>query len=353
MKLKKPKPSSVQVSAVKPLSEPVFVTEPIPFKPLNANSNVNILKVEKCYGDIAVLRQRSPNSQIPLRSTYLTPGGHIRKTKSNKENEGDVGHDDNIQEQNLSSDTLSMSGLLLSSSKIQGNSTETSRDDDFINSDAGTTDSLNQHNTENGEMTPVNSPQRNRKRTRSNCNTPTTSKNTLDVLYNPNHRLTPSPTVKTTPPSSKSNLDVLFNRKHRLTPSPNRSKNGTIESTNSTPVTPVASFHNSNNGLRSSTYFMDPLNSNMRTLDVNLRSPKLLTQSNSQFSSVSDLREFSIKSSQSVISWPSQKMRTPSMKQFTIKNIGGKKLTMKIEVIGPGFQVSYETQERDLFHFNF
>ncbi|KAG4071597.1 hypothetical protein HA402_011751 [Bradysia odoriphaga] len=78
----------------------------------------------------------------------------------------------------------------------------------------------------------------------------------------------------------------------------------------------------------------------MRNLDHHLRSPKLLAQSNSQFSSVSDLREFAIKSSQSVISWPSQKLRTPSVKQFTIKNIGGKKLTMKIEVVGPGFQLS-------------
>lgn len=352
-------PKSVTSSAVNSTIEHPIVTEPL--KPLNTDPNVKILRVEKFSGNVAALRERSSNPSIPIQSALITPGGHLRRNHINKENEVDLLlHDENICDQNLSSDTLSMSGLL-SSSKVQGNSTKTSLDNYYktfspviskhpVISSTETTNSVSQK--VNLEITPTNSPTRNRKRTRSNertptnCFTPPMIATALDVYYNSKHRLTPSPRTQSnssTPdtPRSNSNLDVLYNSKHRLTPSPNRSsKDQTTESSNSTPVTPVASLHNSN-GLHSthSTNFLGPSNSNIRHFD-NIRSPRLLAQSNSQFSSVSDLREFAIKSSQSVISWPSQKLRTPCMKQFTIKNIGGKKLTMKIEVIGPGFQVS-------------
>lgn len=334
MKLKKPMaavPKSVTASAAKPTPEPL--------QPLNPDANVKVLRVEKYFGNVSALRERSSYQSIPIQSALLTPGGHLRRNDFNKENESKLLQD----EQNLSSDTLSMSGLL-SLSKVQGNSTKTSLDKDNKNVTQNVTP------TANLEVTPTNSPTRNRKRTRSkdrtptNCFTPPTIATALDVYYNHKHRLTPSPRTQSnssTPdtPKSKNHLDVLYNSKHRLTPSPNRSKDQTSESINSTPVTPVASFHSTN--------FLGPTISNMKHFD-NMRSPKLLAQSNSQFSSVSDLREFAIKSSQSVISWPSQKLRTPCMKQFTIKNIGGKKLTMKIEVIGPGFQVSRTTQRDEI-----
>lgn len=323
----------------------------LPFKPLKPKANVNILKVEKYAGNVEALKEFSSNSRIPIRNALLTPGGHIRRNDFNKENEMDHRLDENICDQNVSTDTLSMSGLL-SSSKVQGNSTKTSLDDEYTNSAPApvlsndpTDQSTDTQNT-NSEITPSNSPTRNRKRTRSNevnCTPPSTA-NALDVYYNSKHRLIPSPRPKSnssTPdtPRPKNNLGVLFDRSHRLTP--NASKDHTTESVNSTPSTPAASLHTSN-GLHftQSINFPGPSISNMRNFDSNLRSPKLLTQSNSQFSSVSDLRDFAIKSSQSVISWPSQKLRTSSVKHFTIKNIGGKKLTMKIEVIGPGFQVS-------------
>ncbi len=336
MKLKKPKAA---------ISNATTVIEPLPLKPVHTNTNVNILKIEKFNGNVAALRQHVSNQPpIPIRSALLTPGGHIRRNDFNKENEVEC-QDDNACDQNLSSDTLSMSGLL-SSSKVQGNSTKTSLEDDNVNlAPVVVNDPVNQST----EITPTNSPIQNRsnKRNRSNDGTPSSSTpsithNALDVYYNSKHRLTPSPRTQSnssTPdtPRSKANLHVLFNPSHRLTPSPNQSKDHTTESINSTPVANSQYSH----GLHStqSTNFLGPSNSNARHFDHNLKSPRLLAQSNSQFSSVSDLREFAIKSSQSVISWPSQKLRTSSVKQFTIKNIGGKKLTMKIEVVGPGFQV--------------
>lgn len=387
MKLKKSKAAvskTITSTAVKPTPEVSSKIDQLPLKALSTNKNVHILKDEKFFGDVAALREHVSNQPIPIRSALLTPGGHLRRKDFNKENEVNVRHDEH--DQNLSSDTLSMSGLL-SSSKVQGNSTKTSREDDYSSltpvidltqDENGVTEKTNSENTQ------TNSSMRNRKRTRSNdpsnCTPPKTA-NALDVYYNNKHRLTPSPrtqsnsstpeTPKSTPPKTanaldvfynskhrlipsprsqsnsstpetprnvKTNLDAIFDRNQRLTPSPNRSKNQTTESGNSTPV---AGSHNYN-GLHSShsTNFLGSSNSNLRNFDANVRSPRLLTRSNSQFSSVSDLRDFAIKSSQSVISWPSQKLRTPNMKQFTIKNIGGKKLTMKIEVIGPGFQVS-------------
>lgn len=352
MKLKKHKTASVASTAAR--HETTSTTSP--FKPLSTN-NVNILNVEKYHCNVASIKEHSSNQPIPVRSALLTPGGHIRRNDVNKENAFDNRHDENIGVHNLSSDTLSMSGLL-SSSKVQGSSTKTSLEEDHVHAiPVALNDPAANHTigtkknslTQNSDITPTNSPTLNRKRTRSmdrtpsNCATPPTATNALDVYYNSKHRLTPSPRSQSnsstpdTPRPKNNNLEVLFNRTHRLTPSPNRSKDHTGESIN---PTPVASLHN---GLHSthSTNFLGPSNSNaMRHLESNLRSPKLLTQSNSQFSSVSDLREFAIKSSQSVISWPSQKLRTPSVKQFTIKNIGGRKLTMKIEVIGPGFLVS-------------
>lgn len=340
MKLKKPK-TVIASTAVKPTPDVLYNVESLPL-PLNkVTNNVNVLKIEKFHGNVAALKDHLSNQPIPIRSALLTPGGHIRRNDFNKENEAE-----NVFHQNLSSDTLSMSGLL-SSSKFQGNSTKTSLDDDYVNvTPVASNNSTATENcvaqTSNTEITPTNSPARNRKRTRSNDRTPSSSTppmngTALDVYYNSKHRLIPSPRSNNSTPETprSNNLAVLFDRHHRLTPSPNGRKDHTSESINSNPL------HHSN-GLHStqSTNFLGPSTSNMRNFDANLRSPKLLAQSNSQFSSVSDLREFAIKSSQSVISWPSQKLRTSSVKQFTIKNIGGKKLTMKIEVIGPGFQVS-------------
>lgn len=303
----------------------------------------------------------------------MTPGGHIRRNDFNKENETSLRHDNVNFVQNLSSDTLSMSGLL-SSSKVQGNSTKTSLEDEFVpvdlnaavNQIIGTKPSDARDAT--AEITPTNSPVRNRKRNRSNeraqPTTPPRTVNALDVYYNSKHRLTPS---QSTPPRNVNVLDIHYNSKHRLTPSPRTRSNGSTPDTprskanlnalfdrHQTPSPNGNSSHSvesgnttpraqHSNGLYStqSTNCLCPSVSNMRNFEHHLRSPKLLAQSNSQFSSVSDLREFAIKSSQSVISWPSQKLRTPAVKQFTIKNIGGKKLTMRIEVVGPGFQVRH------------
>lgn len=367
----------------KPKAVTQTVTSSAGSMPLKAfDSNVNVLKVEKFNGNVSALRNPAKNAPIPVRSAIMTPGGHVRRNDFNKEND----------DQNFSSDTLSMTDLL-SSSKVQGNSTKTSLDDDcmtvpatndLINESIGTSKSAFQPND---ETTPTTSPVRNRKRSRSNdrstselCTPPSTAaaldvhynrhhrlsvqprtppKNeNVDVLFSTKHRLTPSPRNVCTPetleksnhrftpsapntpetPRSKANLNVLFNHTHRLTPSPVQQQYNSSESGNSTPV--PSSQHSTGLHLTHSINYLGPSHSNMRNFDANLRSPKLLTQSNSQFSSVSDLREFAVKSSQSVISWPSQKLRTASMKQFTIKNIGGKKLTMRIEVVGPGFQVS-------------
>lgn len=347
MKLKKPKTqTAIASTAVKPTADVLSNVESMPLPLKKVTNNVNILKIEKFHGNVAALKDHLSNQPIPIRSALLTPGGHIRRNDFNKENETE-----NVCDENISSDTLSMSGLL-SSSKFQGNSTKTSLDDDYANvTPVASNNSMATENcvtqSTNTEITPTNSPVRNRKRTRSNDRTPSSSTppmsgTALDVYYNSNHRLIPSPRSNhSTPETPRSNnLAVLFDRHHRLTPSPNGRKDHTSQSINSNPL------HHSN-GLHSthSTNFLGPSTSNMRNFDANLRSPKLLAQSNSQFSSVSDLREFAIKSSQSVLSWPSQKLRTSSVKQFTIKNIGGKKLTMKIEVIGPGFQVSDQTTQ--------
>lgn len=358
MKLKKPKTGLP--SAVNP--------EQLPFKPLDTNvapnSNVDILKMEKYFGDVAALRTHAP---IPIRSAIITPGGHIRRKEFNKENEVDLRQNENNCERNLASDTLSMSGLL-SASKIQGNSTKTNADSEYISLASpaihSTEESGSVDENINLEITPTNSPIQNRKRNRTpNSGTPSSTLNALDVYYNSKHRLSPAPRTQSnsstperlvgTPETPKSNgkLEVLFNRRHRLTPSPVGNKNRSTETKSSTPATPIQSLHLSNGfHATNSTNFLGPSSSNMRNFDTHARSPKLLAQSNSQFSSVTDLREFAIKSSQSVISWPSQKLRTSSVKQFTIKNIGGKKLTMKIEVVGPGFQVN-DDKEKDFTTF--
>lgn len=337
MKLKKPKGATS--NTVKPAT---VTTDQMPLKALH--NNVNVLKIEQFHGNVAALKKNSTNIPIPVRSALLTPGGHIRRNDNfDKENDDRRHHD-----QDLSSDTLSMSELL-SSSKVQGNSTKTSLEDGNGNAIPVVTNDLVDETSvtepSNTEITPTNSPIRNRKRNRSvdgtpKLSTPPKSGAALDVIYNSKHRLTPSPRTQSnssTPetPRSKANLNVLFNPKHRLTPSPTLSTDYTAASVNSNPMAQQTAGLYSTHSMN----YLGPSNSYMRNFDHNLRSPKLLAQSNSQFSSVSDLREFAIKSSQSVISWPSQKLRTPSVKQFTIKNIGGRKLTMKIEVIGPGFQV--------------
>ncbi|KAJ6640809.1 hypothetical protein Bhyg_05741 [Pseudolycoriella hygida] len=297
--------------------------EPLPLKPLNGNNKIKVLKDERVFCDLSALRSNL-NPRIPVQNALLTPGGSLKRVDFDKENDATSSDrlNEHICEQNFSSDTLSMSGLL-SASKIQGNSTSTSlENDDVVQTNPEDT-------IENLNVTPTVSPTKNRKRTRSNemtpsdvC-TPTKVVEAVDVYYNSKHRLIPSPRTQSsssTPETPKANnlgTNVLFNNKHRLTPN---ETNG------------LHSIHSSN--------FLTSHNSNMKNFEARPRSPRLLVQSNSQFSSVSDLREFAIKSSHSVLSWPSQKLRTQSIKQFTVKNIGGKKLTMKIEVVGPGFQLS-------------
>lgn len=81
-------------------------------------------------------------------------------------------------------------------------------------------------------------------------------------------------------------------------------------------------------------------------------SPTLLTQCNSQCSgSTNDLINgrneiAALKSSHAELCWESIKLRKTTSKSFTIKNMSHRKLTLKMEIIGPGFQVQIQLIER-------
>lgn len=140
--------------------------------------------------------------------------------------------------------------------------------------------------------------------------------------------------------SSKQDSHSAAATTHRLSPS-TRSPTASDRhySPTSSSVFSSPQFSSSKSDLASDRYY---LNVQQKTRSRSA-SPTPLSQCNSQCSSTSDVSQgyFSLKSSHNVISWSSVKLRKSVNKSFAIKNTSHKKLTLKMEIIGPGFQVSF------------
>lgn len=299
-----------------PLEDVLFVTKPLPLSEKGARSdNVNILKFEELQGNIAqILKTLIDNTHAATerhRQTDLTPGRrHIVSKQQNKENEGAL------------SDTVSYTESMLDSS---------------YNEMIMSRDSLD-------NVVPLgNQDSSTRKRHRQSSVT-----NDENMYETPPRGTAQPPVVEKV---------TVFQSKSRLNPPPQRSDSDELDTANGQRPSVVVeelvdsrcTSPTSSKNSPTSTTFSSPgfssSKSESRPAQHEERQQHPLTRCNlqSQLGSTSDLQssrnDCVFKASCEDVFWGSTKLRKTVNKTFTVKNMSDKRLSLNMEVAGPGFQI--------------
>lgn len=340
-------------TTISPLADILYITKPLPLSTNTSvnmhSSSVNILKVEEFIGDtnklLKVAKKLAP-SQRHLQNKYseLTPtknhivlkssharqeasAGNAARTLANKENS--IGF--------MLSDTISCTDSVFEISCPEPIKVPTIQIEEIASMPLDQTPDLSH-----------------RKRTRQS---PPRSPGVAQLVEAPpimspfNNKHPPLPDGKTHVLQSKSRLTGA-----EKSPRNHRKPQCLPFSAASTSREQASRTPSPNSDRSSSVFSSPPYCSSKAELRVNRReeqndgriqsaSPTLLTQCSSQCSgSTNDLNSIrneiaALKSSHAEVCWESIKLRKTASKSFTIKNMSHRKLTLKMEIIGPGFQV--------------
>lgn len=368
--------SSIETT-ISPLADILYITKPLPLSTNTSenmhSSSVKILKVEEFIGDtnklLKVGKKLAPSQRhiqnkyselTPKKSHIVLKSAIVRKEANAAKAAKIAANKENVIESSMLSDTVSCTDSLFEISRpepIQVPIIE-------IEEIASPLDQVPDHSK--------------RKRTRQS---PPRSPGVAQVVEAPailspfNNKHPPLPDGKTHVLQSKSRLTAADksprnNRKPQCLPfSAVSTQYASRDQTSRTP---------SPNADRSSSAFSSPRYCSSKAEQLAIRgveeksdariqsaSPTLLTQCNSQCSgSTNDLNSArneiaALKSSHAEICWESIKLRKTTSKSFTIKNMSHRKLTLKMDIIGPGFQVpiilllAYLTYSNQLTYFLF
>lgn len=344
-KIKSPSPPPKIEPTPPPLADILYITKPIPItkntsnKPTENEKKIEILQVEEFYGNL-------PELKCPKSVNVINLDTCLKAKQQNEE----ANNDTETNKENLTADTLSATAF---SESITSAQNEVKLNNETIRNESH----FLTHNEElNSRL------RRKRSRNRSANATkdleaevevveiddyPTESLNELDeiieIVKSPKN-MKKSPIIQNYGTSKQTNEDVieLGDCSTKKTKYPNSSPTVSVMSSPR-----FCSSKNVADDHRYRKHLKFPQNDEQHHRSQSI-SPTFLTQYSSRCSSTNDLRSgggkddvYNLKSSHSELSWGSTKLRRSVKKSFTVKNTAEKRISLKMEIIGPGFQVGF------------
>lgn len=341
-----------------PLADILYITNPLPLNH-NKSGNAQVLKYEEIIGNpLKAILNNKPQDRLKEKYTELTPTRqHIvsktfRKDISQQFANVPLANKENVAQHNQEntdtlSDTLSVcesmleeqfDGMTIEEQNLFDNATydknlnsnrKRSRQSIIPNDNESSTQLTNDLQIETTNA--FNTPPRNQQ-------LPPYNMDKVSVLQSKSRLHGMVPEEKSPIHKSRS----LLGDGQPKTPSPN--KYSPVSSTFSSPRYCSSKSEMGHNECCSDVCVSNRPRSRTRSRSV---SPTLLGQCNSQcMGSLNDLRPnnckvdiTALKSSHAALSWESTKLRKNSTKNFTVKNMAHRKLVLKMNIIGPGFQV--------------
>lgn len=343
---------SVCVSVSQP--EVLYITKPIPSTTASKeNSNVKVLKVEEFYGQPPTIHGGR------LKTTTIISADSIRRNRQQAkisqiadmaEIPFELPDDDKENSWKAQSDTMSVTDSVLEHCTIERPTTPAIKITD------ATFPSLHNSTANNSEQQPRHislSPYGRAAASPAASPAKSLEHQFASILIADKQRY---PTLSLAEITLKQNLVALTMELNNMTPiSPSRSyRSGNASPLLSSGMPSPHAKHISTSTERDVYQRPSPSPSKMKFLQtdqpVRARSrsvsPTLLSQyqssqcvsSTGSLSSNSDY--YCIKSSHGDLSWAGTKLRKIAKKTFTIKNVAHCKISMKLDIVGPGFQVS-------------
>lgn len=334
-------------------TEILYITKPLPLTTTSKeNSNVQVLKVEEFYG-------HPPLNIDRVKSTNIISADSIRRNRNQSKVDqiSDIKKipftlttEDNDKENiNSQSDTMSVTESFVekfdhSSSPSDVKNTDSTMKNSlscnsvYHNNNATSVDSMKYLSVGSQQLPrQIRSPA---KSLNEQFSSMTIEQHSPKQHY---HQFSPSPAKS--PNQNRSNMmkvhdeerhQTIANRCDYLSP---RSAIGSPGSSIQSSSTERYAQHSPS---PSKLKYLQPIRSRSRSISPKLLSQYQASQCASSTSSLSSSGDhFGIKSSHGELSWGSTKLRKIVKKTFTIKNIAHRKTSVKLDIVGPGFQVNF------------